>query len=109
MGVGAEITVTQGETSAKSTVTAVAFDADDDTYEAAVTINPALVQSTVVDAFSVDQPAGDPATITLNYERSLEGNVSITVGGGSDVMLKSGFVQAKTFSITAKQARALDS
>ena len=64
-----------------------------DIYRAIVTISPVL-DDAVVAAFDEDA-ASDPVTITLNYERSLEGNVSITVGGGSDVLLKSGFVQAK--------------
>ena len=106
VGVGADITVTVGETSAKGMVDAVAFD-ETDIYKADVTISPAL--ETLVETAFREADVSDPATITLNYERSLEGNVSITVGGGSDVMLKSGFVQAKTFSITAKQARLLDS
>ena len=106
VGEDAEITITQGEDSAKSMVSAVVFGTTDGTrHLATVTIDPAFTQDQM-DAFETEAESG-PATITLNYERSLEGDVVISVGGGSDVMLESGFVQAKTFTITAKQARAL--
>ena len=47
----------------------------------------------------------EDVTVTATLSRNVEGMVTLTVGGGDDVMLKAGLSEGKSLTMTAKQAR----
>ena len=104
VGGGPKITVSKEDSSASGTITTCEYsDAND--------VN---VATCVLLADSYDPPASafvndDRVSIEFTYSRALEGDVTLTVGGGADVMLKSGFTKAKSFTVPAKTARTTDS
>ena len=91
---GAEITISNEDESYKHTIAI-----DDDSRMMGTTVGTAPDTS--------DEPADNAdITVTASLSRNVEGTVTVTVGGGDDVMLEAGLSTGKSLTMTAKQARS---